>query len=185
MNREISDKNILNDFCIKFCKVLSRHVEYIVVSGFVAIASGRTRGTEDIDIIIRRMDFERFKKMHGDLIKHGFICIQSKDEREIFDYLSQKLSVRYALKSQPIPQVELKFEKDELDDYQFKTKGKLQLTETNVWFSSVNMNVAFKEELLKSDKDLEDARYLRLVYKEKIKENEIKKIKDMIRRLRL
>jgi len=32
---------------------------------------------------------------------------------------------------------------------------------------------------------LEDARYLRLVYKEKIKENEIEKIKDMIRKLRL
>ncbi len=185
MNREISDKNILNRFCINFCKVLSRHVEYIVVSGFVAIASGRTRGTEDIDIIIRKIDFEKFKKMHEDLIKHDFVCIQSKDEREIFDYLSEKISVRYVLKSQPIPQIELKFEKDELDDYQFKTKEKLQLTGTNVWFGSVNMNVAFKEELLKSDKDLEDARYLRLVYKEKIKENEIKKIKDMIRRLRL
>ena len=185
MNREVSDKNILNDFCIKFCKVLSRHVEYIVVSGFVAIASGRTRGTEDIDIIIRMMDFEGFKKMHADLIKHGFICIQSADEREISDYLSQKLSVRYALKSQPIPQVELKFAKDDLDDYQFRTKEKLPLTETNIWFSSVNMNIAFKEELLKSNKDLEDARYLRLVYKEKVKEDEIKKIKNMIRRFRL
>jgi hypothetical protein len=47
------------------------------------------------------------------------------------------------------------------------------------------MNIAFKEEYLKSDKDLEDARHLRIVYEEEIDENEIKKIKEKIRKLRL
>jgi dihydroxyacetone kinase-like predicted kinase len=185
MRRDVSDKNILNNFCLKFCRVLSKHVEYIVVSGFVAIASGRTRGTEDIDIIIRRMSSDDFRELHKDLIKEGFVCIQSFQADEIFNYLKDKLSVRYCLKNQPVPQIELKFEKDKLDDYQFETKEKLPLTDLDVWFSSVNMNVAFKEELLKSPKDMEDARYLRLVYKEKINEKEIEKIKKMIKEMRL
>jgi dihydroxyacetone kinase-like predicted kinase len=185
MRRDVSDKNILNNFCLKFCRVLSKHVEYIVVSGFVAIASGRTRGTEDIDIIIRRMSSDDFRELYKDLIKEGFVCIQSFQTDEIFNYLKDNLSVRYCLKNQPVPQIELKFEKDKLDDYQFKTKEKLPLTDLDVWFSSVNMNVAFKEELLKSPKDMEDARYLRLVYKEKIKEREIEKIKKMIKEMRL
>jgi hypothetical protein len=185
MRRDVSDKNILNNFCLKFCRILSKHVEYIVVSGFVAIASGRTRGTEDIDIIIRKMSSDDFRKLHKDLIKEGFVCIQSFQADEIFNYFKDKLSVRYCLKNQPVPQIELKFEKDKLDDYQFKTKEKLPLTDLDVWFSSVNMNVAFKEELLKSPKDMEDARYLRLIYKEKIKEREIEKIKKMMKEMRL
>jgi hypothetical protein len=185
MRRETSDKNILNQFCLKFCEVLSKHVEYIVVSGFVAISSGRTRGTEDIDIIIRRISKDNFKRLHKDLVNAGFVCIQSPDEKEIYDYLADKTSVRYSLKDWPIPEIELKFEIDKLDDYQFATKEKLPLTGLDVWFSSVNMNIAFKEELLKSNKDIEDSKYLRVVYKEKVNESEINKIKGMIRKLRL
>ena len=50
----------------------------------------------------------------------------------------------------------------------------------DLWFSSINMNIAFKEGYLKSDKDLEDAKHLRIVYAEKIDEQEIEKIKKMI-----
>lgn len=55
MDRRLKDRNILDDICTKFCKVLEKHCKYIVVSGFVAISSGRTRGTEDIDLIIERL----------------------------------------------------------------------------------------------------------------------------------
>jgi hypothetical protein len=53
MKREVSDGNILRKFCIDFCKILEKHCIYIIVLGFVAIASGRVRGTEDIDMIIQ------------------------------------------------------------------------------------------------------------------------------------
>ena len=52
MEREIRDRNILDTFCTEFCDIVEKHCKYIIVSGFVAIASGRTRGTEDIDMII-------------------------------------------------------------------------------------------------------------------------------------
>ena len=181
MERQVSDRNILDKFCLEFCRILEKHVEYIVVSGFVAIASGRTRGTEDIDIIIRRMNFDDFSKLHKDFLETGFICIQSPDEKEIHNYLTENMSVRYTLKNQPIPEIELKFEKDKLDDYQFQTKEKLPLTGLDVWYSSINMNIAFKEEMLISPKDIEDANHLRTVFKEKVDENEINNIKEMIK----
>ena len=59
MDRRVSDRNILDEVCTKFCKILERHCKYIVVSGFVAISSGRTRGTEDID----ETEISRIKKM--------------------------------------------------------------------------------------------------------------------------
>ncbi len=184
--RSLSDLNILSKFCVDFCKVVSKHAEYIVVSGFVAIASGRTRGTEDIDMIIERLDKAKFVKLHDELVKNGFVCMQSDDEETIYsDYLSHNDSVRYTWKNKPLPEIEVKFAKDSLDDYQLKTKTKLKLTGLDIFFSSVNMNIAFKEELLKSDKDLEDSRHLRIVFSELVDEEEIRMIKKMIRKARL
>ena len=81
--------------------------------------------------------------------------------------------------------MEVKFAKDILDNYQLETRVKLSLTGLDIWFSSINMNIAFKEEYLKSDKDREDAKHLRLVYKNKINETEINNIKQLIRKIRL
>jgi len=186
MKRAIADRSILDKFCTDFCSVVDRHAKYIIVSGFLAIASGRTRGTEDIDIIVEKLNKQKFIGMHNDLVKRGFICMQSDNPEEIYDnYLSQKASVRYTYKNEPIPEMELKLAKDELDLYQIKTRVKIPLTGLEVWFSSINMNVAFKEEYLKSDKDMEDARHLRIVYAEQISEDKIKSIKQMIKKLRL
>ena len=41
MERGIKERNILDEFAMKFCKIVEKHVKYIVVSGFVAIAHGR------------------------------------------------------------------------------------------------------------------------------------------------
>ncbi len=186
MDRKIADRNILDDICTKFCEILERHCKYIVVSGFVAISSGRTRGTEDIDVIIERLPPERFFILHGDLVKGGFVCMQSNNPKSLFaDYLKYNLSIRYTYRDSILPEMELKFVKDEIDDYQLETRKKIPLTGLEVWFSNVDINIAFKEELLKSDKDLEDARHLRIVFSDEIDEKEINKVKAMIRRLRL
>jgi len=185
MNRGVSDRNILDKFAINFCKVLEKHARYIIVSGFVAISSGRVRGTEDIDMILERLTLKRFTQLHKDLIKNNFVCMQSDNVEEIYSYLTDRLSVRYTLKNKPLPEMEIKFAKDELDEIQLKERTKLKFTGLNVWFGSINMNVAFKEELLKSDKDLEDARHLRIVYSDLIDEEKINKFKKLIIEKRL
>lgn len=186
MDRRISDRNILDNVCTKFCKILEKHCKYIVVSGFVAISSGRTRGTEDIDIIIEKLPCERFIILHKDLIKNEFSCMQGETPKDLYnDYLKENTSIRYTYKNLILPEMELKMAKDELDEYQMNTRTKLPMTGLDVWFGSINYNIAFKEELLKSDKDIEDAKHLRIVYSNSINEDEINKIKRMIKRLRL
>lgn len=185
MRREVS-KNLLDKFCVDFCKIVEKHTDYIIVSGFVAISTGRTRATEDIDMILPPIPFEQFNKLHDELLKKGFVCMQSDDPGVIFnDYLKDNLSVRYTYKDKPLPEMEIKFAKDELDRIQLKTRTKLKLSGLDVWFSSINMNIAFKEEYLKSEKDLEDAKHLRIVFDDIVNESEINEIKKTIRRLRL
>ena len=112
------NENILDKFALRFIRIIERFIEYIIVSGFVAISSGRTRVTEDIDMIIKPIDKETFDKMNVELIKNKFVCIQSSNSDEIYDsYLSKFYPVRYIEKDKQLPQMELKFAKDELDNY--------------------------------------------------------------------
>jgi len=185
MDRGIDNKTILDKFTEDFVKILEKHCKYIIVSGFVAIAHGRSRGTEDIDMIIEKLDLARFSKLHEDLLKNGFECMQSENSEVVYDYLTNKTSVRYTRIGEFLPEMEIKFAKDEIDEFQIKTRKKLELTGLDVYFSSVEMNIAFKETYLKSDKDMEDAKHLRIIYKDKLNENEINEIKKMIRRVRM
>ena len=186
MERGTSDKTLLDEFVLDFVKVVEKHCKYIIVSGYVVISHGRSRATEDVDMILEKMPKERFVALHNDLLDAGFECMQSISGEEVYDsYLKDSTSIRYTRKGSMIPEMEVKLAKDELDDEQLLARKKLDLTGLDVYFSSIEMNIAFKEELLKSDKDLEDARHLRIVYEDELDEVEIKRIKGMIRRLRL
>ena len=184
--RSIDDKSILDKFAEDFSAEVEKYCKYIIVSGFVAIAHGRSRGTEDIDMIIEKIPRERFVLLHNWLEKSGFECMQSASPEKIYnDYLSAGLSVRYIRKGEFLPEMELKLAKDSLDELQLKTRKKLPFTGLDLWFSSIEMNIAFKEEYLKSEKDLEDAKHLRIIYAEQINEAEIRNIKDKIIKLRM
>ena len=186
MNREIDDRNVLDKFTEEFCKIVDKHVKYIVVSGFVAISHGRNRGTIDIDMIIEKISFDKFRELHADLIKNGFECLQSSKAEDIYDYLNRGDSVRYVREGGYLPpEMDIKFVKDELDLLQLAHRRKLPLTGLDIWFSDIETNIAFKEELLKGDKDMEDANHLRIIYKDEINEEYLNEIKKMIKKLRL
>ena len=49
INRELTKLDL---FVKDFLDILKKHASYLIVSGFVSISTGRTRGTEDIDVLI-------------------------------------------------------------------------------------------------------------------------------------
>ncbi len=185
MDRKIHNKSLLEKFVEDFVNIVEKYCKYIIVSGFVAITHGRTRGTEDVDMIIEKLEEFKFTQLHEDIIKNNFICVQSDNPKEIYEYLKDNISVRYVKKNTFVPEMELKFAKDYLDEYQIKTRKMLPMSGLSIYFSSIEANIAFKEELLRSEKDLEDAKHLREIYSDKINKDEIEKIKGEIRRLRL
>lgn len=59
LNKELND---LDTFVIDFVKILDKSkIKYVLVSGYVSILFGRSRSSEDIDIIVKkkcqRIDF--------------------------------------------------------------------------------------------------------------------------------
>jgi hypothetical protein len=47
MERGTGDRNMLDRFCTEFCRIVEKHCNYIIVSGFLAISSGRVRRISD------------------------------------------------------------------------------------------------------------------------------------------
>jgi len=179
----ISDRNVLDQFVIDFTRVLEKHSKYAIVSGFLAISSGRVRGTEDIDLIVEEMTKEKFSKFFKDIYKHKFVCVQGNDCELIWElYLKSKDTIRFVRIGTMIPDMEFKFPKSEADRVGLIKRKKIPLTGLPVYFGSIESTIAFKEHLLKSPKDIDDSRHLRLIYSKEINEKEITRIKKLITR---
>lgn len=179
----ISDRNILDKFVVDFITVLEKYSRYAIVSGFLAISSGRVRGTEDIDLIVEEMTKNTFENFFKEIYEQNFVCVQGDDVNLIWDlYLKDKETIRFVKFGTMIPDMEFKFPKTEADKVALINRKKLPLTGLPVYFGSIESTIAFKEHLLKSQKDIEDSKHLRLVYSDEIDENEIKRIKKLIDR---
>ena len=84
-------------------------------------------------MIIERIDINKFKRLHKDLLKSGFVCMQSDSPEIILDYLRNNTSVRYTRKDELLPEMKIKFQKDELDAIQLQSKVKISLTGLDIW----------------------------------------------------
>lgn len=77
---------------------------------------GRARASEDIDVLIPRISFSEFLTIYDDLQKTDFYCLNTDDSKEMYEYLSENLAIRFAKKDTIIPNMELKFTKTKFDE---------------------------------------------------------------------
>ncbi len=180
--RILLDKEInnLDKFAIDFVKILKKHSDYVLVSGYVSILFGRSRISEDIDLLIPAMAFSNFDKLCNDLEK-GFWCINSNDKKELFDMLESGHSIRFARKNKSIPNIEFKLIKTVLDKESISKKIEVIIGKNTLFVSSIELQIAYKEKVLKSPKDMEDALHLRKVFRDNIKREKIKYYEELIR----
>ncbi len=176
LNRELNE---LDKFVIDFCNLLD---DYVIVSGYVSILFGRSRATEDVDLLVPGMNFEEFDRLWKKIEKNGFECINTLDCRDAFDMLKEN-AIRFARKT-PVPNMEFKIIKNDFDDYSLKNKIKVLIHNDVLFTSPLEMQIAFKlflaadgtDEELKADKDVEDARHLYRLFRDKLNKDELLKI---------
>ena len=173
LDRELSE---LDQIVLKFVNILQKHVRYVLVSGYVAILFGRSRGTEDVDFIIEKLSKDKFFKLYHELLENGFWSISVDDPQELFALLSEeKLAVRFAEKGKVFPNMEVKFVRDALDTWALKERIKIIIKNGDLFTSQIEMQIAYKKFILKSPKDLEDARHLQKLFN--VNEDKINKYK--------
>lgn len=179
LDKEISG---LDRFVLDFVKILQKHTDYVIVSGYVAILLGRDRGTDDIDIFIPKIGKEKLAVIYEDLVGKGYWCLNSSELDDMYDLLISKHSIRFALEPSVAPNVEIKFSKDAYDEISLKEPLLVKINDSELRISYIELQIAFKEEVLNSNKDLEDARHLRLVAKGHLNETLINEYKKKLRR---
>lgn len=164
---------LLDDFVIGFIRVLEPHTPYVIVSGYVAILFGRSRGTEDIDILIPPLGRESFDKLHATLLLKGYEFLNAEDAGGLWEMLRQHMGIRVAQKDCFIPNIELKFLKDEVDRRVFSGRVLLDIPGAGLYISPVDIQIAYKL-YLGSEKDIEDALYLYEIFKNDLDRTELK-----------
>lgn len=178
LDRELNDLDI---FALKFLKILEKYTDYVVISGYVSIVLGRARATEDIDVFIKPLPKEKFSKLYNELKENGFWCLNADSEEEIFSYLTDKLAIRFAEVNKSIPNFEIKFPKDSLNEEAFNDSLSVIFPKGKIKISSLEMQIAFKKFYLCSDKDLDDAAHIENLFKDKLDTNKINKYKAQIK----
>ena len=155
--------NNLDKFVLGFINILKKHSDYVIVSGYVSIFFGRSRATEDIDILVPKMSKNKLSKLFNDLIKEYWF-INSNNENELCDILNDKLAIRVAKKNQIMPNIEMKFISNIVDKKTFNNKIKVIFDSKELFFSPLEIQIIYKA-YLGSEKDFLDAILLVEVFK--------------------
>jgi len=171
--------NALDRFTIDFISILEKHMKYVIVSGYVSILFGRSRSSEDVDFLVPEVDFTNFVILFNDLLNQGYECANTSDSKEAYDMLNS-FAIRFFVKGKPEPNIEFKMIKSELDKYSFENRIRVILNGKTLFISPLEIQIPFKlmlaaeglEEELRVDKDIEDARYLYQLFKDKINKEE-------------
>lgn len=170
--KEIVFDRILSDLdkiVLEFVTILKKEkIDYVIISGYIAILFGRSRNTEDVDLFVKKMTLNRFEKLWKTIEKNGFECLNVSDPKEAYkEYLLNKTSIRFARKGEWLPNFEIKFPTEDLSKYSLENKIKVILNEKTINTSKLELQIAYKL-FLGSDKDFEDAKHLWNIFKNKL-----------------
>ncbi len=181
INRELTKL----DFFVKdFLEVLKRHSNYLIVSGFVSISTGRTRGTEDIDLLAQKLNKAKFALFLEDLFKNGFWCYQGDTISEIWKYIEKGDNIRFAREGEMFPNVEfISVDKSRPTKYfEFTHPQKVKIQDFEFKIPPIEFEILYKEIILAGKKDIEDAKHLRAFFSDIIKAERFKEYEPIIKK---
>ncbi|MEK6970984.1 MAG: hypothetical protein AABW68_04860 [archaeon] len=165
-NRELSD---LDELVLKFVDILHRlDISYVIISGYIAILFGRSRGTEDVDLFVEKIGMDKMSEWWFELEKAGFECLNTDNPTDALnEYLENNTAIRFAVKGTWEPNFEVKFPTSKSSHYSMENKLVVFLNNRKIVTSQIEMQIAYKL-LLRGDKDLEDALHLYGLFKDKL-----------------
>lgn len=175
LNRELNELDL---FVLKFVKTIERNVPYVIISGYVALLFGRSRGTEDVDLFIIPLNQEKFHQIYYELKQAGFWAINTDNEEELYSMLKSGLAIRFAERNKVIPNMEVKFTKDIIDYITLEERISVKTKQGELFISNLAFQIAYKRFILSSPKDLEDALFLQRLFN--INEEKINKYKQIL-----
>lgn len=170
LSRELST---LDRDVVEFTSILDDHgVEYVIVSGYVSILTGRSRGTEDIDIILEPLDADELSALADRFERAGYWGMAMPLDR-LPDMLPEGERLRIAEDGVMIPNFEVWLASNELEREALTTSITAKIGDATVSISGIELQIAYKLQLTQaagstSGKDFEDALHLYLTLEDQL-----------------
>src|SRR3989338_9756144 len=180
IKRELTSLDL---FVKDFLSILKKYSDYLVVSGYVSISTGRTRGTEDVDIIFPIMEKSLFSSLFEDLKKNNFWCYQGNNAEESYSYVKNLQSLRFARINEIFPNIEFipfnKTKKAKL--FEFSHPQIIKIKDFEFKIPPIEFEILYKEIILAGKKDIEDAKHLRTFFSDILKTERFKEYEPIIK----
>ena len=180
INRDLTELDL---FVKKFLEILRKYSDYLIVSGFVSICSGRTRATEDVDVLVSRIEMESFKKLFDELNKEGFWCYQGDDFKEVYSYVEGMHAIRFAEINTLFPNIEfIPIDESKIAKfYEFTHPQRIRIGDFEFKIPPIEFEILYKEIILAGDKDMQDAAHLRSFFSDILKDVKFKEFEPIIK----
>jgi hypothetical protein len=182
LSRERSE---LDRDVIEFTSVLDENdVDYVIVSGYVAILTGRSRSTEDIDIVLEPLSESRVDQLADRLETEGYWGLSMPLE-QLSEMLTRGDRVRIAEADELYPNFELWLASNEVEREALSTSIQAALGDDSVAISSIELQIAYKLRLAQGagstdGKDFEDALHLYLTFEDQFKRHQLETYIDRL-----
>jgi len=158
---------VLDELALDFSEILQENnIDHVFVAGYIAILFGRSRISEDVDVIVDKISKKRFLSFWEELDE--FYCHNTWDPEEAYDdYLEDEIAIRFSREDIVIPNIEFKFANTRQQNKVLDDRIAVKLNGRILPIASLESQISYKL-YLGSNKDIEDAKYLYEIFKDKI-----------------
>lgn len=181
------EPNDLDELAIQFTRILDGlDVNHVYVSGYVAILTGRSRATEDIDVLLERVDDETIHEIVNRLEDEGMWGPAMP-----LDSMAEMLedNIWVAPDGEMVPHLEAKFVDDDFDRASLANSIVARIGDEEIPIGPLELQIAYKL-WMRADKDFEDAAHLYTIFEENLRRGALERwvkrldVEDEYERLR-
>lgn len=175
VSRELS---ALDRDVISFTSILTDlDIPYVIVSGYVTILTGRSRSTEDIDIILGTQSDDDLQDLADRLSTDGYWGM-AMPLNTLTDMLTNGDRFRVADQDELFPNFEIWLASNDLEREALSSAIIAELNDNRIRISSIELQIAYKLRLAKgagttTGKDFEDALHLYLTFKDQFNNQQL------------
>ena len=161
----------LDTAVLTFTDVLeSCEVEYVIVSGYVAILTGRSRATEDVDVILGELTESETNELVDTLTERGYWGMAMPLE-DMYSMLRDGDRIRIAEADEFYPNFEVWFASNEIERGALANSLTVTFDDGTIEISPIELQIAYKLHLAQranspDGKDMEDALHLYVTFEE-------------------
>ena len=161
------EPNQLDELAIRFSEILGQFdIKHVYIAGYVSILAGRARSTEDVDVLIERIDEEAAVELAETLDEKGYWG-PAMPLTSMYEMLDTGDNIWVAPEDQITPHLEVKFARDEFDRASLQNAITARIGDEAVSIGPLELQIAYKLHL-NAQKDIEDAVHLYTLFEESL-----------------